>query len=127
MHPQRAAVHEYFDLPPQSIHEMRSRVEIEADQIDYGVTTQLGDRFPERPVALGGAAVERYILDRFPFGRVMIGFAQSAGNRDYFVRVIYKTRNQPRTDMTGGSEDYCAQPGTAFRSSRMFMLWLGSG
>jgi hypothetical protein len=66
VNPQGAAVHEYFNPLPQSIHEMRSRVEIEADQINYRISTERSNRLPERPVTLGGGAIERYILDRLP-------------------------------------------------------------
>ena len=102
-------MHEYFYPVSQGIHKMRGGVEIETDQVDYRITTECCDRRAERPIALGSAAIERYMLHRLPFGRVMIWAACSAGNRDYLVPLVHQPRHEPGADMSGGSDDYRAQ------------------
>ena len=88
---------------------MRGGAEIETDQINYRVTAELGDSSAERSIALGSLAIEGYMLDRLPFRGVVIWPAFSAGNRDYFMTLVYKTRHQPGADMSCRSDDYGAQ------------------
>ena len=63
VHPQAAAMQKYSCATSQGIHEMRGGVEIETDQVDDCITTETRDPDAERPIALGGRAIERYSLD----------------------------------------------------------------
>ena len=58
---------------------------------------------------VAGVLAERYVFDRLPFRRVVIGPAFSAGNCDYLMALVYKTRHQPGADMSCRSDDYGAQ------------------
>ena len=111
MHPQAAAMHEYPDPVPQRIYQMRGGAEIKADQVDYGVAAELRDSPAERAIALGSATIERYMLDRLPFGRTVIRPAFSARDRHHLMAFVYQTRHQPGADMPSCSDDYRAQLG----------------
>ena len=109
MNPQAAAVNEYLHLVAQSIDEPHRGVEIETDQVDHRIRTKLDDSSPERPIMLCGVAIERYMFDRLPFASVVIRSSRSAGYSHDLVPLVNQTRHQPRTDMSGRSDDYGAQ------------------
>jgi len=105
VNPQGAAVNEYLYPVSQSIDETHRGVEIETDQVDDSVTTQLRDRFSEGASALGSATIECYALDRLPFGRVVIRSSRPARNSHDLMALVYQTRHQPSADMSRRSDD----------------------
>jgi hypothetical protein len=109
-------VHEYFYPVSQRIHEMLCGVEIETDQVHYRITTEGRDRTAERSIALGGVAIERYMLYGLPFGGVVIGPPRSAGNGDYVVALVNEPRHEPRANVSRRSNDYGAQLATSMSS-----------
>jgi len=101
-------MHEHFYTVPESIHEMRGGVEIETDQVDHRVAAKGRDCGAERSIVFGNGAIESYVLDRLPFGRVMVWSSLSAGNSDNIVPLVHEPRHEPGADMSGGSDDYSA-------------------
>lgn len=137
---------EMVHLSAQRLEQMHRGAEIETDQIDNCVSSEVRNALSERSILLGPVTIDYDTLDVIPFREPLIRFPRAARDSHGLMPAADETRYQPRADMTccANDDDFHwryrsifvpamtddlqpRDPRTYMSAERTFLSWIRTG
>jgi hypothetical protein len=97
-------VNEEVDAIAKRIDDLFGRIELEADQVDYDIAVECGDKAAELSGILEDSAVSSYRSDLFPAIEAMVGLAQGSRDCRDLLPMRDKQGDEPCPDVPGGTD-----------------------